>query len=96
MNDTQNTPIPFLEALRRIEALTTKIQRERLAAFETVEEDLCRDPGSPPCPGRTGRRAAQRDRLNHIPRTFSNRNRIGRGTEQPMMSCFGTARDFTT
>lgn len=38
MNDTQNTPIPFLEALRRIEALTTKIQRERLAAFETVEE----------------------------------------------------------
>ncbi|TXN25560.1 hypothetical protein [Methylobacterium sp. WL19] len=38
MNDTQNTPIPFLEALRRIEALTLKIQRERLAAFETVEE----------------------------------------------------------
>lgn len=38
MNDTQNTPIPFLEALRRIEALTMKIQRERLAAFETVEE----------------------------------------------------------
>lgn len=38
MNDTSNTPIPFLEALRRIEALTIKIQRERLAAFETVEE----------------------------------------------------------
>ena len=39
MNDTQNTPIPFLEALRRIEALTLQsIQRERLAAFETVEE----------------------------------------------------------
>ncbi|KQP40333.1 hypothetical protein [Methylobacterium sp. Leaf106] len=38
MNDTPNTPIPFLEALRRIEALTLSIQRERLAAFETVEE----------------------------------------------------------
>ena len=39
MNDTQNTPIPFLEALRQIEALTLQsIRQERLAAFETVEE----------------------------------------------------------
>ena len=38
MNDTLNTPIPFLEALRQIEALTLRIRQERLAAFETVEE----------------------------------------------------------
>ncbi|CAA2145564.1 MULTISPECIES: hypothetical protein [Methylobacterium] len=38
MNDTPNTPIPFLEALRQIEALTLRIRQERLAAFETVEE----------------------------------------------------------
>lgn len=38
MNDTPDTPIPFLDALRQIEALTLRIRRERLAAFETVEE----------------------------------------------------------
>lgn len=38
MNDTTDTPIPFLEALRQIEHLTLRIRQERLAAFETVEE----------------------------------------------------------
>ncbi|MBO1022706.1 hypothetical protein IPV08_22350 [Methylobacterium sp. SD274] len=38
MNDTTDTPIPFLEALHQIEALTLRIRQERLAAFETVEE----------------------------------------------------------
>ncbi|WP_419951268.1 hypothetical protein [Methylobacterium sp.] len=38
MNDTPDTPIPFVEALRQIEALTLRIRQERLGAFETVEE----------------------------------------------------------
>lgn len=38
MNDTPDTPIPFLDALHQIETLTLRIRQEKLAAFETLEE----------------------------------------------------------
>jgi pyridoxal biosynthesis lyase PdxS len=38
MTQTQTTPIPFLEALKRIEDLTRMIRTDGLEAFETIEE----------------------------------------------------------
>lgn len=37
MPQTQSTPIPFLEALKRIEELTRMIRTNGLDAFETIE-----------------------------------------------------------
>lgn len=37
MPQTQTTPIPFLEALKRIEDLTRMIRTDGLDAFETIE-----------------------------------------------------------
>ncbi|GJD32584.1 hypothetical protein PMNALOAF_3861 [Methylobacterium adhaesivum] len=37
MTQTETTPIPFLEALQRIEELTRMIRMEGLEAFETIE-----------------------------------------------------------
>jgi hypothetical protein len=37
MTQTETTPIPFLEALQRIEELTRRIRMDGLDAFETIE-----------------------------------------------------------
>ena len=37
MPQTQTTPMPFLEALKRIEELTRTIRTDGLQAFETIE-----------------------------------------------------------
>ena len=42
MNDTPDTPIPFVEALRQIEALTLRIRQERLGAFERSKKPTLR------------------------------------------------------